>query len=217
MELLRFLFREALLSMDYPASADIFSRAKDAVGSPEVAAEELLLPVLEKFGEEWEAGQLSLAQVYVAGRICDDLTAPLAGPQEAAVDLPVAMAGLRDHHALGRRIVLAHLRIGGIAVRDYGSGVTPEEVVDRAARDQIQVLLLSALMLASALDVRRVRQLCQERNFSPALVVGGAPFRLDPGLGRAVGADAVGYTASDARKHVRHFLKERGIGSWGVS
>jgi len=211
MESLRLLFREALLSMDYPASAALFAQA--AEGNPAKAAEELLLPVLEKFGEEWETGQLSLAQIYVAGRFCDDLTASLERAQEPVAEAPVAMANLLDHHALGKRIVLANLRVGGIAVRDYGSGVTPEDVVDRAERDHVRVLLLSTLMLASALEVGRVKRLCQDRHLALAVVAGGAPFRLDPGLGRAVGADAVGYTASDALAHVRHFLKERGNGS----
>jgi len=44
MESLRLIFREALLSMDYPASAALFAQA--AEGNPAKAAEELLLPVL---------------------------------------------------------------------------------------------------------------------------------------------------------------------------
>ena len=209
MESVQARFREALLAMDYVTSAALFAQAEQREGGAAQVAEALLLPVLEGLGEEWEKGLLSLAQIYVAGRICDDLTQSLGASPELTADAPVAMANLLDHHALGKRIVLAHLRVGGIVVRDYGSGITPEEVVDRAERDHIRVLLLSTLMLASALEVGRVKRLCQDRHLALAVVAGGAPFRLDPGLGRAVGADAVGYAASDALAHVRHFLGER--------
>ena len=209
MESVQARFREALLAMDYVTSAALFAQAEQREGGAAQVAEALLLPVLEGLGEEWEKGLLSLAQIYVAGRICDDLTQSLGASPELTADAPVAMANLLDHHALGKRIVLAHLRVGGIAVRDYGSGITPEEVVDRAERDHIRVLLLSTLMLASALEVGRVKRLCQDRHLALAVVAGGAPFRLDPGLGRAVGADAVGYAASDALVHVRHFLGKR--------
>jgi trimethylamine corrinoid protein len=76
--------------------------------------------------------------------------------------------------------------------------VTIDEAVTRAGEDRLRVLLVSALMLPSALHVRDL--VLRLKSASPDLkvVVGGAPFLFDPELWREVGADAMGRSASEA-------------------
>lgn len=54
------------------------------------------------------------------------------------------------------------------------------------------MLMLSVLMLRSALDVSRVRAGLRAGGRGVVLVVGGAPFRLDPGLAAEVGGRSRG-------------------------
>jgi methanogenic corrinoid protein MtbC1 len=171
--------------------------------------EEVAVPALEAIGLRWERGQTSLAQVYTAGRLCETLVGDLLTDDGSERRwLPrVAIAVLCDQHTLGKRVVTLAVRAAGYELIDYGAGLSPEVLATQADADGIDVLLLSVLMLSSALQVERVSRRLASLNASTRLVVGGAPFRLDPSLWKRVGADACGSSASDA---VRLIAEVRG-------
>lgn len=191
-------FRETLLSSDIEAATTILAGylvSKNALDF----VEEVVVKSLDQIGEGWENGTYALSQVYMSGRICEDLLEKTL-PDESGLrkDKPkIAIALLNDYHALGKRIVYAVLRAGGYQLIDYGR-VEVEELVRRVKEDQIETLLISVLMLSSALQVKEVVQSLNYYSDRLKVVVGGAPFRLDRDLWQEVGADAVGYTASDA-------------------
>ena len=60
-------------------------------------------------------------------------------------------------------------------------------------------------MLPAALRVREVISRLALLGSPPAMIVGGAPFRLDPGLWREVGADATGRNSAEAIELVDRF------------
>lgn len=188
-------FERALLSLDRLAARQILVDA-NIEAAPIAGIEALVVPALEHIGKEWEQGRLALSQVYMSGRICEELIEtilPAADPRRR--DQPkIAICVLEDYHLLGKRIVHSMLQACGYRVRDYGR-IGVDEVVERARSDEIQVLLISVLMLPSALHVKEVRE-----RLDPAIkiVVGGAPFRLDEQLWRQVGADAMGRDAAQA-------------------
>jgi trimethylamine corrinoid protein len=70
--------------------------------------------------------------------------------------------------------------------------------VERVKNDEIRVLLISVLMLSSALKIKTVKELLTVQGLDVRIIVGGAPFRFDPDLWREVGADAMCHTASEA-------------------
>jgi methanogenic corrinoid protein MtbC1 len=108
---------------------------------------------------------------------------------------------------LGKRIVCSVLRAAGWSVIDYGHG-TAESLAARAISDGLDILLVSALMLPSAMDVRRLTRALSASGAGVRVVVGGAPFVFDEQLWREVGADAVGRNASDAIAIVRRLSAE---------
>jgi len=191
-------FREALLSSDSDAAAAILAEYLVS-GTVDQFIESVLVEALDQIGDGWEKGLYALSQVYMSGRICEDLVEKIL-PDESGLrkNKPkIAIALLNDYHTLGKRIVYAILRAGGYQLNDYGR-VEVEELVRRVREDQIETLLISVLMLSSALQVKEVVNNLSHRKHQVKIVVGGAPFRLDRGLWQQVGADAVGYTASDA-------------------
>ncbi len=201
-------FLEALLETDRMAARRVLESAGDRAGLGH-ALDTLLMPALETIGKRWETGEVALAQVYMSGRICEELIERLMPDKTgdgAGCEPVVAIATLEDLHALGKRIVLSMLRVAGIPVRDYGSGRGVEELVERSRADGIRVLLVSALMLRSALRVKDLVDALRSAGLAVKVVVGGAPFLFDRSLGDEVGADAVGYSASDAPGIVRRLL-----------
>lgn len=197
---------KALVSVDRPAARQVVEEAKTTL-SPVEIAENLIAPALERIGLGWETGEIALSQVYMSGRICEDLVDDFLPPGSPdRKDQPrMAIAVLDDHHVLGKRIIVAILRAAGFELLDMGT-LDAASLVKRTLDEKIEVLLISTLMLRSALLVKEVTAQLRAANAPVTVAVGGAPFRLDPQLWKEVGADAVGDTASDALQLVEKIL-----------
>ena len=191
----------ALLALDRVAAQRMVEKATsgpDGLG----AVVRLVGESLERIGAGWERGTVALSQVYMGGRICEDLVGRLLPPGDPRrTSQPrLGLAVLEDHHLLGSRILAATLRAAGYELTDYGHGIGAAELAQRALADGIEVLLVSTLMLASALRVRDLSALLRGGGSKIKLVVGGAPFIFDERLWREVGADAMGRCGTDAAR-----------------
>lgn len=188
---------QALLAMDRDEVRRRLKTATDKIGST-AALETLLIPTMEAIGARWERGEVALSQVYMSGRICEAiLDEILPIPPVSHQTAPVAIAVFEDSHALGKRLVLSSLRISGIPVSDYGLGVGLDDLVRRVQQDSVRILLLSVLMLRSALRVSDLMKALNELKERPYVVVGGAPFLLDPQMWKQVGVDAMARNSAE--------------------
>ena len=196
----------ALLLMDRSGARGCFEASGLA---PLMFAEQVIAAALERIGESWKLGAVALAQVYMSGRICEDLLGAILplDREQPATHPPLAIAALDDFHPLGKRIVTSVLRSHGFQVLDLGQ-LSVEELVAQVQQHRIRILLISTLMLPSAIRVREVRCELTRLRLEVKLVVGGAPFRFDPGLWREVGADATSDTASGAVGILRQLVEE---------
>jgi methanogenic corrinoid protein MtbC1 len=205
-------FEQALLAVD-PLEAERLLTAASRAVLPMQLVDEVIAPALERIGEKWEHGEAALSQVYMGGRICESLVDKLLPPgSPARLQRPkLAIAVLEDFHFLGKNLVKSALRASGFDPLDWGHA-TVEELVHRVRAEGIEVLLISTLMLPSALKIKELRAQLGAAGLPVKLVVGGAPFRFDPLLWREVGADACGQNALEAIEIVRGLLKsvERG-------
>ncbi len=191
-------FEQALLSLDRLAARNILMKSSDA-WPPIQLVEKLVVPALERIGVGWEQGRIALSQVYMSGRICEelvDIILPPSGPGRK-IRPKMAIATLEDYHLLGKRIVYSVLRASGFELLDYGR-MRVDDLVHRVKDDEVKILLLSTLMLPSALKVKEVRGKLKESGSEVKIVVGGAPFRFDDQLWSEVGADAMGRNGSEA-------------------
>ncbi|MBF0584264.1 MAG: cobalamin-dependent protein [Magnetococcales bacterium] len=202
-------FRDALESYDVLRAEALFLQAMP-LGEPLAMVEALVVPTLQQIGDEWYHGRLALSQIYLSGKLCEQLVNTILLPlSEQPDNTPPrqAIAVLNDYHLLGKRIVSSMLRASGIALRDYGR-VTVDELVEQVVADGVDILLISTLMLPSALQIREVRTALEARNVRVRIAVGGAPFLFDPDLWQEVGADAMGCTAADAIRITQQWIRE---------
>lgn len=200
-------FEQALLQADR-ATATRIARSVPPGGM----ADELLVPALERIGAAFERGDVALSQVYLAGRLCEALLdeVPATPTDDAAPRPKIGVAVLEDHHVLGKRMVLSVLRAAGWSPVDLGHGMRVAELARRAREERLEVLLVSVLMLRAALRVKElVAALAADGGPPLPVIVGGAPFRLDPELAREVAATAVGRTAGEAPALVAHTLARK--------
>lgn len=172
--------------------------------------DKLVPPALERIGLGWEQGKVALSQIYMSGRICEELADSVLLPiANDRINQPkMAIAALEDYHLMGKRIVYSVLRASGFELLDYGHGIKADELVSRVKEDGIKILLISTLMLRSALQVNYVRKSLNEVCPGIRIVVGGAPFLFDAYLWKEVGADAMGHNASEAISIVSRMMKD---------
>ncbi|MFP4382167.1 MAG: B12-binding domain-containing protein [Candidatus Sumerlaeia bacterium] len=197
-------FREALLSMNRVEAQNILAKQVKTSSKFE-AIERLICPALEDIGQAWQDGRIALSQVYMSGRICERLVDEILPPQspDRKEQARLGIAVIEDQHLLGKRIVYAGLRASGYEVHDYGGGIGAAELAARAQADKIEILMVSALMMNAALKICDLINELEKAPRKPLVLVGGAPFILDPILWKEVGADAMGYNAADAIRYVQ--------------
>lgn len=166
---------------------------------PEDVLFQIVLPAIERIrGPEGQESASSLAQQYMAAVIAAEVTermVPLFRSAPVASCCVVMGNSRGDFHGLGRRIVVGCLRAMLMEVVDLGLNVAPEAFVDAAVSSGARVIGISSMMDHTARGeggCRGVRRILQERGLEAGirLAVGGAPYRFDPELYRAVGADA---------------------------
>lgn len=199
-------FLAALRSADRAAVGKVVNRAV-AEGLPhEQVLHLLLIPGLEALGKGWEKGTVSLTQVYMGGRIAEDLAGDLLPPakRNGSSWCKVVIGTLQDSHGLGQRIVAAYLAASGAKVISLGLGVSPETFVQRAREEASDIIAISVLMYSSALQVSKVCELVDKEKRPVPILVGGAPFNMDRTLWKQVGASAMGNNPAEGIAVTRH-------------
>jgi len=195
----------ALLMMDRKSAREVIFQVSSET-DPLKTASELVTRTLERIGTGWETGTLSLSHVYMSGVICEELIDALLPPKSPVrIDQPkMGMAVLEDFHLLGKRIIYAVLRAGGYEIEDLGNGISVNDLVNKVRKEKIKILLVSVLMLPSALRVKELKRLLNGSGVK--IIVGGAPFRFDPDLWKEVDADDCGHNPADALRIVKHLI-----------
>lgn len=201
-------FRACLEALDRIGAEAIFQQALASM-TPIAAVESVVVPALEQVGAAWQEGSVALSQVYMSGRFCEELVESALPPSDPdrKHQPRSAIVVLNDYHMLGKRIVYSVMRASGFELFDYGH-MAVDELIERAVADRVRVLLISVLMLPSALQVREVCARLHARSPGIRIAVGGAPFLFDTQLWQEVGADAMGHHAADAVRIVEGWMEE---------
>ena len=210
-------YNEAIYDTDRDKALSVVHQAVEQGVSPEDVVFKVVLPALDlmvkAISENMDA---NLAQHFMTAQIADTVTAEMIAKFKNApevVGTVVIGTAQGDMHSLGKRIVIGCLKARMIDVTDLGVNVTPEHFVDEAVARKAQVIGISAMMVHTARGENgslAVRRLLQERGLEAKIriIVGGAPFRFDDGLYRAVQADAWALDGVSAGKVIADLVKE---------
>jgi len=199
-------FEQALLSLDRIKVKEMLSSEYN-LDNFMSALEDIVVPAMENIGNKWESGDVALSQVYMGGKICEEIVdqlIPLTNTKRID-NLNIAIVVYKDYHMLGKRIVLTFLKASGYEILDYGQTSSIDELIQKIKTDNIKILLISVLMLNSALNIKEFITRLREEKLDTKVVVGGAPFRFDADLYKEIGADACGTNASDTIDIINRF------------
>ncbi len=203
------LFEEALLDLDKIEAQRLLASEGDHLSSIEIVSK-IVVPALERIGNDWQDGSLALSQIYMSGRICEQLIDVLLSSSSnlRKIQPKMAIAVLNDFHFLGKRIVYSHIRSSGFDIKDYGRK-TVEELVDSICNDKIELVFISTLMYPSALTIKQVMEKLKRVAPHVKVMVGGAPFNMDDQLWQEVGADAMGSDGGEALIWINKMMEEK--------
>jgi monomethylamine corrinoid protein len=208
MKILRQELKDALLNVNRIGAEQVFEKCYKEYKTFE-SLESLVIKTLEEIGIGWEKGEYALSQSYMSGVICESIIEkyiPIFDAHKNRVP-KMSIATLNDYHGLGKKIIYSTLRAEGYEVIDFGEGLSVDELVEITIENEIELLLISTLMLPSALKVKQVKQGLIARGCNAKVVVGGAPFRFDENLWITVGADYDGKNASNLLKYIEMLIK----------
>lgn len=153
--------------------------------------------------EELPTEELFL-QSRVLEALCDAVDRTFELAPDAAAPVVVLGNAFEDYHDLGRRIVAIAMRAEGYRVVDLGMGVANERFVEVARQERADVIGVSSLLLHTAKWIPKLKHELEAAGLAHIpVIVGGAPFVVDPGLVKQFEADGVGRTPTEAVRLVR--------------
>jgi trimethylamine corrinoid protein len=206
--------REAVLEFDEEKAAKAAQKWLESKSDPYRAITEVLTPAIQEMGERFERGEAFLPELIMATDAMNAAVKILEKEiskekMERTKKGRIIIGTVKgDIHNIGKNIVSIMLMTAGYDVIDLGVDVEPSKFVEEAERSGSQMILASALMTFTALNMKKIVEYLEMEGLRKKykIVFGGGP--LTEAWAKEMGAD--GY-APDALKTVE--LINRMIGS----
>ena len=168
-----------------------------------VIVNEVLIPALDKIGEDFEKGTLFLPQLIMAASVAqaafevirEHMVQSNAAPVSKGKIVIATVKG--DIHDIGKNIVKVLLENYGYDVIDLGKDVEYQAVVDAVRENDVKLVGLSALMTTTLVSMKKTIELLHENELDCKIMVGGAV--LTPEYAKEIHAD---FYAKDAKESV---------------
>ena len=179
--------RNAVAEGDDIEAAEAAEAALAAGLSPMALVNESIQDALNEIGGKFEAGDLYLPELILAGDAAAAALAVLkphltAGQSGSASRGKVVIGTIQgDLHDIGKNVVAALLSANGIEVVDLGTDVTPRKYVDAAKREGATIIAISTLLTTSLPFHRELVRLLQDTH-TPAELFrrrGGGPVNAE--------------------------------------
>jgi corrinoid protein of di/trimethylamine methyltransferase len=196
---------DAVLEYDEEKAERAAKKVLELKMDPYKAITESLTPAIQEMGNRFERGEAFLPELIMATDAMNAAVKILESEiskekMEASRKGKIILATVKgDIHNIGKNIVGIMLRTSGYEVIDLGVDVEPSKFIEEAERTGAAVIMASALMTFTALNMKKIAEYLEMEGLRGKykLVFGGGP--LSEAWAKEMGAD--GY-APDALKAV---------------
>jgi methanogenic corrinoid protein MtbC1 len=203
---------KAFVGQDPAAAIKVIERARaDGVTQAQLF-DSVFAPALALLGAAWAAGDVDEVAFTQAAVVAEQITSFVTPPPSVTDTGVTVLVGCmqRDRHAVVKNVVAAALKEAGNRVIDLGVDVRPAEFLEKVEETGARIVLVCAEILATARDVRRVRELLAGAGRDDVvLLVAGGPFEADGDIARDAGANGVIRGAESAIRLVAKAASER--------
>lgn len=162
---------------------------------------EILIPALDKTGNEFESGKIFLPQLILTAGVAQSCFEVIknhfakTGEKSVSKGKIIVATVKGDIHDIGKNIVKVLLENYGYDVIDLGKDVDYKAVLDCAVENNVHLVGLSALMTTTLGSMEKTIKLLRDNNVDCKIMVGGAV--LTPEYAKQIGAD---FYAKDAKE-----------------
>lgn len=185
-----------------PGVKELVQKALDQEIPPGEILNKSLNPGMEEVGRRYEEGEY-LTPDMLASAECVSEIMKILEPKLVKTDVQskgkFIVATVKDDlHDIGKNIVATLLRGSGYEVKDLGTSVTPEEIVEEVKRTNAQFVGLSALLTTTMANMKGVVDKLKEAGLKDKVkvLIGGAPVSKE--FAQKIGADFYCEDAFDA-------------------
>ncbi|MGN0404197.1 MAG: homocysteine S-methyltransferase family protein, partial [Bariatricus sp.] len=158
-----------------------------------------LIPALNVVGDGFEKGTVFLPQLLmsadaakIAFAVIKDVLAESGATEEKKEKIILATVK-GDIHDIGKNIVKVLLENYGFEVLDLGKDVPPELIVEKAIKEEVTLVGLSALMTTTVVSMEETIRQLREKKPDCRVMVGGAVLNQE--YADMIGADFYGKDA----------------------
>lgn len=171
---------------------------------------EHLIPALDTVGKGFEKGTIFLPQLLMSADAAklafavlrDEMAKSGESTQKKEKVILATVKG--DIHDIGKNIVKVLLENYGFDVIDLGKDVPPEEIVSRAASEDVRLVGLSALMTTTVVSMEETIRLLRKEKPDCKVMVGGAVLNQE--YADMIGADFYGKDAMQSVYYAQEVL-----------
>ncbi len=186
------------------------TRAALAVHDGLWVIDEMLIPALDRVGENYAAGRIFLPQLITsaetAKKCFDCVRATFADASGADKGVIVLATVKGDVHDIGKNIVKTVLENYGYRIVDLGKNVPPEEVVAACERHSAKLCGLSALMTTTVDNMRVTTEAVHRACPQCKVMVGGAVLTAE--YARKIGADRYCRDAAESARYAEEIFAD---------
>ena len=194
-----------------PAEAKVATEEALAEGlSAKEILDGALIPGMDEVGKLFREGEYFVPEVLVAAKAmnqCMNLIEPLlvsGGVKKIGKVVAGTIEG--DLHDIGKNLVCMMLKGAGFEIIDLGVDVKPEEFVEAAKGAKPDILVVSALLTTTMLNMPRVIEELKKAGIRDCVkvLIGGAP--VSQTYAEEIGADGYSPDSSGAVELARRLV-----------
>ncbi|MFO1445205.1 cobalamin-dependent protein [Bacillus sp. Bva_UNVM-123] len=179
--------------------------------TPQTLLHDVLERAIFQSGQEQIGKAIPLSEIYINSRIIQmslDMLLPHLKESESRYGTIVIGNAFGDYHALGKKIIVSFLKLGGFHVIDLGMSVPNEKFVEVIKKEKAKIVAVSSLILHSAEEIKKLKALLKKNNLNDVkILVGGAPFLFDRELYKQYDADGTAANGIEAIHVCKKLLK----------
>jgi MerR family transcriptional regulator, light-induced transcriptional regulator len=190
---------DALINHDEALSSDLM-RSISSSFELHTLCTEILIPVLVDIGDAWYHGKIRVATEHFASSFIRGKLLSILQTYPIRRNSPRIMLGCgpNEQHEIGGLMLATMLRGAGYRVEFLGPDLPIEDLVDYASYDRPDMIILSATMAESAVELTKMQKELNKMRKPPLFGYGGRAFNSQPELRAKMGGVFLGTTLDEA-------------------